>query len=329
MISLNRSENSAEFSLEFENKVLKMIKSNFHKLSFYPEELEKEFIKNVAKKQGILENQIVTGNGIEGLLHLTLETFNKECTKLTILDPSFVVYEDLAKESGMEIQKISIKNNKINKNELLSTKEDLMIIADPNNPLGDKYLDDKFLQKLSQKGSVIIIDLCYSGFNINPNKFKNYQNIIFLKSFSKYEGLAGIRLGFAYGDSKIIQKIKDKQKKICPFPISALSYLVGMVALEKETGKEINFLKNKTNFISQLKEIKKLEIYDNNTTSILINLEKNKISAKSFYQEINKQKIMIKNPNTYPSLGPKKIILGIPSKKVINMVVHTIKKIIN
>lgn len=89
-------------------------------------------------------------------------------------------------------------------------KGNALIICDPNNPIGNKYPDEKLLdiiKTLNDNGTVVIIDSPYRRLFINDNSFYKellkLDNIIINESFSKRMGLSGQRIGFVHSTDKI------------------------------------------------------------------------------------------------------------------------------
>lgn len=85
-------------------------------------------------------------------------------------------------------------------------KDSAVIICDPNNPLGDKYPDDKLINLISllEANNVIaILDIPYRKLLINEPDFfyefiKDFKNVVLIESFSKSLGLSGQRIGFLH-----------------------------------------------------------------------------------------------------------------------------------
>ena len=90
----------------------------------------------------------------------------------------------------------------------------IVFIANPNNPTGT-YLKKKELLKLRKKlNKKILLVVDDENFEYMTNKdyspalniFKNFSNVFILRTFSKIHGLASLRVGWGYGDKKIIKE---------------------------------------------------------------------------------------------------------------------------
>lgn len=108
------------------------------------------------------------------------------------------------------------------------TLSDAMVIVHPNNPTG-KYFDAAILNV-----SKLIIDESFC--DLSPERtllpMASRQGVVVLKSFGKFWGLAGLRLGFAIGDSEILGRLAEM---LGPWAVSGPALVLGQRALS-DTG---------------------------------------------------------------------------------------------
>ena len=107
------------------------------------------------------------------------------------------------------------KNFKASVDEILNKVTDktkIVFIANPNNPTGT-YLSNSEMINLRQKlrsNILLVVDDAYFEFlNENDfasglNLFKDEENVLVTRTFSKIYGLAGLRLGWGYSSKEII-----------------------------------------------------------------------------------------------------------------------------
>ena len=105
----------------------------------------------------------------------------------------------------------------------------------------------------SLPNTIIVIDEAYIEFcgleNSLINEINNYQNLVILRTFSKFFGLAGIRLGFIFTNFKDeIMKIKS------PYNVNSITCQIGINVLENITNDTIKSRQNEV-----LEKRKKLE----------------------------------------------------------------------
>jgi len=116
----------------------------------------------------------------------------------------------------------------------LTTETQLLILLNPNNPMGNVYSEEEFVKILNvckEKEITILIDEAYHYFY--PNTFIKYalnnDHIFVTRTFSKLFSLAGCRLGYVVGWS---DGVKMVQKLCTPHNTNAFAMLFAEEILE-------------------------------------------------------------------------------------------------
>jgi len=109
----------------------------------------------------------------------------------------------------------------------------ILIITNPNNPDGYiwKHKDLKKLkERLAEKDGYLIIDEAFADLYADVSLVDKtlYDNLVVMRSFGKFFGLAGIRLGAIRASSKIKSMI---EKEIGPWSVNALAIKIAQYAL--------------------------------------------------------------------------------------------------
>jgi histidinol-phosphate aminotransferase len=175
----------------------------------------------------------------------------------------------------------------------------LLFLCSPNNPTSNSFRESDIRKIIETFQGLVVLDEAYIDFSGNQGflkKLPEYQNLVILQTFSKAWGLAGIRLGMCFADSRIIS-ILNKIKY--PYNVNRLTLAIALEAL----------VKNKEAKDKWLEEITK---------------ERDRISKelirfpdiiKIFHSDANFLLVKVKNPKTlYEYLRNKKIIIRDRSK---------------
>lgn len=192
------------------SEIIQKIDFNSNEIQYYPPNSGTIGLKNAINEvyfanKAENENIFVTGGGMHAL-SLIIQTLN---TKKIITSAFFWgAYSNVMKISGKEHDFYDNINELYEKPE--KYKDAVVIICDPNNPVGDKYDDDLLIETVSklQKYNVTIIwDSPYRRlfFDEDDTLFQqllNFENIIISESFSKSIGLSGQRIGFVHSQNK-------------------------------------------------------------------------------------------------------------------------------
>ena len=139
--------------------------------------------------------------------------------------------------------------------------------------------------------------------------FKNKKNVFILRTFSKIYGLASLRIGWGYGDRKIIKALNIIKP---PFNVNKVAQLCAIEAL-----KDNNFIKKsiKHNFFWAKKIKKKLEEYNISTNKVsanflLLNFDKCKFSAKQVNSKLQKNGLILRETKIYGIKNSLRITIG-------------------
>lgn len=222
-IRMDLNENPGGLPEDFIRKVLSEITPEI--VSKYPEQLA--FTQKLSKHLGCDVNNICLTNGSAEAVRYIIQAFTGPRGKIISVTPSYAMYEVYSNMYGR-------KHVPVNYNDDLSFDIDniikeitpdtqLVVIVNPNNPVGDAYTDDemnRIIEAAKKNEATVLIDEAYHYFY--PNSFINYaleNNHVFItRTFSKLFSLAGCRLGYAVGKADGIALI---QKLCTPHNINA------------------------------------------------------------------------------------------------------------
>jgi histidinol-phosphate aminotransferase len=110
--------------------------------------------------------------------------------------------------------------------DILTSEAKLLLLCDPNNPLGTRIYPDDITNILSNFQQIIIIDEAYVEFSAEHSALswitKN-PNLIIIRTCSKALGMAGLRIGAIIATEKTINTLKRIQPPFnMPTPICSL-----------------------------------------------------------------------------------------------------------
>ena len=229
-----------ESALGVSPKVKKILSSRNLNLSKYPDSKSKKLRKEISKKFKCDINKIICGSGSDEIIQMICQLYLKPLDEVIVPEYSFLMYRIYAKIVGAKVIfskenkfKISVNNilNKVNR------KTKIVFLANPNNPTGT-YLNKKELITLRNKLNkkiLLVLDDAYFEYMKNKDYisglelFKNKDNVIVLRTFSKIYGLAALRVGWGYGSKKIINAMYEIKP---PFNVNKTAQIAAEVALK-------------------------------------------------------------------------------------------------
>jgi len=183
--------------------------SEYPYLNIYPDAGQTEIRQLLAGYTGIDAERIVATNGSDELIGLILRLFIEPGDEVINLVPTFDMFRfgvilcrgKLVEVPRDEEYRVDIEAVK----KAITKKTKLILLANPNNPTGTPT-PLKDVIELIETGVPIVADEAYvefSGETVTPLVTK-YDNLMVLRTFSKWAGLAGLRVGYGLMHPEIV-----------------------------------------------------------------------------------------------------------------------------
>ena len=213
-LRLDLNENPGGLPQDFITETLKDVTPQF--VAQYPETLH--FTEVVAEHMGTDISHLCITNGSAEAIRYVIQAFTSVDGRIVGVVPSYFMFQVYSEMYGRNFVKvlynenltISIENI-INE---LTDETQMLILLNPNNPMGNVYSDEEFemLFKVCQKKEItLLVDEAYHYFY--PKTFIKYalnnRRVLVTRTFSKLFSMAGCRLGYVCGhpdDIKYVQK---------------------------------------------------------------------------------------------------------------------------
>lgn len=214
-LRLDLNENPGGLPEDFISSVLKDVTPQF--LAQYPETLH--FTEVLAKYLNTDIDHLCLVNGSAEGIRYIIQAFTNEKGRIVGVVPSYFMFQIYSEMYGRNFVKVPYDqdlnmdvNNIINE---LTDDTQLLILLNPNNPMGNVYSDEEF-EKIflvaKEKKVTVLIDEAYHYFY--PKTFIKYalegEHVFVTRTFSKLLSMAGCRLGYVVGwpeGVKMVQKM--------------------------------------------------------------------------------------------------------------------------
>ncbi len=177
----------------------------------YPDPNQTEVKQRLAQQKDIGPEYIFLGNGSDEAIDVLMRVFGTPGTDNVIIpEPSYGMYRVCADVNDLEVRTFLLDENFDVDPALVLDKADdkskIIILCSPNNPSANLMKPEAVLELLQKFAGVVVVDEAYIDFC--PDKsllpwVKEYENLVILQTFSKAWGMAGLRLGMAFGDPMI------------------------------------------------------------------------------------------------------------------------------
>jgi histidinol-phosphate aminotransferase len=170
-------------------------------LNIYPDNGQAALRKLLEGYAGVDARHIVAAGGSNQLIDLILRLFINQGDEVINLVPTFGIYRFSTELCGGKLVEVPRDDNfAINVAAVkaaVNKKTRLIFLANPNNPTGNATPRQDILGMLDL-GLPMVVDEAYYEFcgeTVAP-LVEKYQNLIVIRTFSKWAGLAGLRVGY-------------------------------------------------------------------------------------------------------------------------------------
>ena len=203
----------------------------------YPDPASSALVDELAKTYSLKAENIFAGIGSDDVLSLAFLTFFNSGKPVIFPDITYSFYDVWA-----DLYRIPYQTKALDK-DFNIIKEDYLcdnggvVIANPNAPTGVELPLEVIEEIVSyNKDRVVIVDEAYVDFGAHSALplIDKYDNLLVVQTFSKSRALAGIRIGMAFGQKKIIDYLKDVKFSFNSYTLNPLTIAVGAAALKDD-----------------------------------------------------------------------------------------------
>jgi histidinol-phosphate aminotransferase len=275
--------------------------ANYPYLNIYPDAAQTELREQLSQYVGLRPNHIVAGNGSDELIDLLLRMFVAPGDEVITTVPTFDMYRFSTQVCrGKVIEVVRLKDFEVDipaVKAAITKKTCLIFITNPNNPTGTLIPQNDILA-LIETGLPLVIDEAYYEFSGQTavNLVPEYNNLMVLRTFSKWAGLAGLRIGYGIFPAKIadiLLKIKP------PYNVNLAAMVAARVSLKDSEyllGTVRKIIDERSRLFEKLIEINFLKPIPSQANFILCQVVRG--DAKYIQDELEKKGILIRYYNT-------------------------------
>ncbi|MGD9669710.1 MAG: pyridoxal phosphate-dependent aminotransferase [Hyphomicrobiaceae bacterium] len=194
----------------------------------------------IARHMGFGESNVVIGEGIDGLLGLTLHVVLSPGDTVVTSDGAYPTFNfHVAMHSG-RLVKVPYREDKEDLAALLDAarreKARVLYVSNPDNPMGSWWPADEIQRLMDQvpDDMLLILDEAYcdtAPHGTLPAIDVARHNVLRYRTFSKAYGLAGARVGFCFGPADLIAEFEKVRNH---YGLNRVGQLGALAALEDQ-----------------------------------------------------------------------------------------------
>jgi histidinol-phosphate aminotransferase len=202
-------------------------------ISAYPE--QETVRRHMAKFFGVRPDEMLLTNGTDEALHVVVSTFVEPGDSVLIVEPTYAMYRFYSELAGARVveprygAEMEFPWEEVLR--ALRAGPKVFFLPNPNSPTGNllSHADLRRILKAATR-TMVVIDEAYfefSGVTVLP-WIGRHKNLIVTRTFSKTNGLAGLRLGCIFVNREIAASMRKAQS---PYPVNAAALVAGDAAI--------------------------------------------------------------------------------------------------
>jgi histidinol-phosphate aminotransferase len=280
-------------------KVMEAITEEASLANRYPEPSYQRLKEKLSEYTSLPVENIVVGNGANDVLDIickiTLEPFDR----VVIPVPTYTMYIFLSmlRDASLDFIQMKEPDFNITADEVVDSAKGatLILLSSPNNPTGKTIRREDLVKIAEETEALVVVDEAYYEYcgKTMADKVVEYENLVVVRTFSKFFGLAGLRVGYALCNDRIATML---EKARLPFNLNRIAQKAAIAALEEKAWFNRikgEILRERESVIQQLNKIKGLEPLSSEANFLLVKLPS--IDMQKFTEELNKEGIIIRD----------------------------------
>ena len=188
----------------------------------------------LAEYAGVRREEIATGCGSDDVLDSALRALAEPGESLALAEPTFAMASIFARMNGLRVAPVGLTPGfGIDADALLATRARIIYICSPNNPTGNAFERESIERVVRSSEGVVILDEAYAEFMGEGflGSAPSYENLLVVRTLSKAFGLAGARIGYAAGNSRLVSAV---EKSRGPYKVSAPAERTAVAVLSED-----------------------------------------------------------------------------------------------
>lgn len=266
-------------------------------LRLYPEPTCKVLVDAIASYYGLGSDQVFVGVGSDDVLAMIFLTFFNSGKPVFFPDITYSFYDVWADMLRIPFETKALDDDFQIRKEDYYGENGGVVFPNPNAPTG-------ILMPLSEiediiahnRNVIVVVDEAYIDFGGESALplIEKYDNLLVVQTFSKSRSLAGMRLGFAMGNEKLIRYINDVKYSFNSYTLNQTALSLGVQAIKdreyfEETCAKVIATREWTKC-----ELKKLGFSFGDSMSNFIFATHERVPAKEIFEALREHNIFVR-----------------------------------
>ena len=284
----------------------------------YPDPHQKALKAQVAAIKGVKAENIFIGNGSDEAIDLVFRVFcEPRVDNVVAIAPSYGMYKVAAAINDVELREVQLgEEYSVPVEDILAAADEntkALFLCSPNNPTGNSFPREAILRLVDEFGGMVVVDEAYIDFaeaESLRSEIATRPNLIVLQTMSKAWAMAGLRVGLALADSRVIELMSQVKY---PYNINVATMSIVSGLLTKGVDSEVAEIKAQRAVLAEaLKGMAMVQrVYPSDANFILARFD----DADAVYDYLIADGIIVRNRNRVKGCeGCLRLTVGLPEE---------------
>ncbi|KND55831.1 Histidinol-phosphate aminotransferase [Candidatus Paraburkholderia kirkii] len=236
-VKLNTNENPYPPSPRVVEAIRRELGEDGASLRKYPNPTAHALREAVAKHHGLRIEQVFAGNGSDEVLAHAFQALLKHDAPIRFPDITYSFYPVYAQLYGVEYRTIPLNADFAIDVDDYRAPNGGVLLPNPNAPTGRALpLAEIEVLLKANPDAPVIVDEAYVDFDAESavNLIDAYPNLLVVQTTSKARSLAGMRVGFAFGDPALIEALTRVKDSFNSYPLDRLAQVAALASYEDQ-----------------------------------------------------------------------------------------------
>ena len=270
---------------------------DYQNYNYYPDPGQRNLRRVLSGYLGVEQEHIVAGNGSDEMIDLLLRMYIGIGDNVIIPSPTFGMYSFSAGICGGEA--ISVERGENFEIDLeamksaINNKSKIIFLTSPNNPTGN-IVPEAQTRAMLDTGLLVVMDEAYFEFcgETAIPLLSEYPNLVVLRTFSKWAGLAGLRIGVGAMDPDLAATMMAMKP---PYNVNLAAEVALTTSLEDTPGlleRVKQIVVERDRMMDQLKQVPNLTPWPSQANFILCQVPEGR--GKEIFEGLCSQGIFLR-----------------------------------
>jgi len=194
----------------------------------------------IARIRGLEPEQIIVGNGSNEVLEIIAHALVGPGDEAVMGQGAFIVYKLVTLLMGgtaVEVPLVDQRHDTKAMAEAVTDRTKVVFLPSPDNPSGARNSTEEIVELIAALPDhvLFVLDEAYAEYLDEPTDLRPLieegKRVFCTRTFSKIYGLAGLRVGYGYGDPELVGLLNRARE---PFNVNIVAQAAAVAALEDE-----------------------------------------------------------------------------------------------